>query len=396
MHHGALGIVRSAGSLGIPVFHAHADRRSPIDRSRYSRGSLILPLDASAEERLELLREFNCEHGRAVLVAVEDASAMFVEDHAGSLEDAFLFPRLPSGLARALADKREMHRLCLRHGVHTPLSEFPKSEADVAEHADRAVFPVAVKRMDASLPAAPTAPNVRIAHSRAELLDAYRLMESPTGANVMLQEYVPEAAGADWMFNGYFDARGKCTVAFTGRKLRQWPSGAGAATLGVCEANTAVEEITRRFMEAVGYRGIVDVDYRLDRRDGRYKLLDVNPRIGASFRLFAVVDGIDVLRAMYLDLTAGRDLPPAAQRDGRRWIVEPQDLHTSLICIRRGDLAVRAWVRSLRHVDEAAWWSRRDPRPFVAVLGALLVERLRKRLRHRLSSAVPTRGRAGR
>jgi D-aspartate ligase len=379
MHHGALGIVRSAGRLGIPVFLAHDRERCPIDSSRYSRGSLLLARGATAERKLEALRGFSDTCGRAMLVAVDDASAMFVEDHARSLEDIFLFPRQPDGLAHALANKREMYRLCSLYGVCTPLSRFPQSEAEVLEYAERTSFPVAVKRIDASLPAMLDAPNVLIAHNRLELLDAYRPMESPKGTNVMLQEYIPDARDANWMFNGYFDARGKCAVAFTGRKLRQSPPDAGATTLGVCETNPAVEEIAKRFMEAVGYRGAVDIDYRLDRRDGRYKLLDVNPRVGASFRLFVTADGTDVLRAMYRDLAHGVDVS-ALQSDGRRWIVEPQDLRSSSIYVRRRELTFLAWTRSLRHVEEAAWWSSSDPWPFLVMLWTLLVDRMRKRL----------------
>lgn len=391
MHHGALGIVRSAGGLGIPVFLAHDQCRCPIDSSRYSCGSLLLAREATVERKLEILREFGHDSGRAMLVAVDDASAMFVGDHAGVLEDVFLCPRQPDGLARALADKREMHQLCLRHGVCTPMCEFPQSEADVAEYADQAVFPVVAKRIDASRPATPDAPNARIAHSPLELLDSYRSMGSPKDANVMLQEYIPAAAGENWMFNGYFDARGRCAVAFTGRKLRQSPPDAGATTLGVCEANPVIEEITKRFMEAVGYRGIVDIDYRLDCRDGQYKLLDVNPRIGASFRLFTAIDGTDVLRAMYFDLACQADVS-ATQPNGRRWIVEPQDLRSSVTYVKRGDLTIRAWARSLFRVEEAAWWSSRDPLPFVVMSWRLLVAGLRKRLGRRTRAPTPTGG----
>ena len=68
-----------------------------------------------------------------------------------------------------------------------------------------------------------------------------------------------------------------------------------------------------------------------------YKLLDVNPRIGGTFRLFVGPDGTDVLRALYLDLT-GQAIPPTSEPDGRRWIVEPQDLISSLAYRRRGDI----------------------------------------------------------
>jgi D-aspartate ligase len=390
LHHGALGVMRSAGRLGIPVFHISRDRRSPIDRSRYSGGGLTVPPDADQQRMLELLREFAVERGPTILLAVDDVSAMFVADHGDTLKDFFLFPRLPDGLARALASKRTMHQLCLEHEIPTPLVAFPESEVEVGEHAAAAAFPVVAKRIDISQPAARSAPNVLVARDPDELLVAYRQMQSPRLPNVMLQEYVPGSSQANWMFNGYFDSRSECRVSFAGQKTRQSPPDAGATTLGICRTNAALEETTKRFMKAVGYRGILDADYRLDHRDGQYKLLDVNPRIGSSFRLFVAADGTDVLRALYLDLT-GRPVPVVAQRDGRRWLVEPQDLRSSLIEIRRKDLTIGSWLRSLRHVDETAWWSREDPRPFVAMWVSILVERLRKRLGARRSRSSGTR-----
>ena len=124
-------------------------------------------------------------------------------------------------------------------------------------------------------------------------------------------------------------------------------------------------------MRAVGYRGILDIGFRFDARDGQYKLLDVNPRIGGTFRLFVGPDGTDVLRAMYLDLT-GQRVPATSLCEGRRWIVEPLDLLSSLTYLRRGDITLRGWVRSLRRVREAAWFALDDPAPFLALwLGAL-------------------------
>jgi len=57
------------------------------------------------------------------------------------------------------------------------------------------------------------------------------------------------------------------------------------------------------------------VGYRFDARDGKYKLLDVNPRIGSTFRLFAAQNGLDVARALYLDVTA-QPVPCAQVSEG--------------------------------------------------------------------------------
>lgn len=393
LHHGALGIVRSAGRLGIPVFLAHGvaapdvgasaavapSARYPIERSRYCRGSVRFGAADDAERKLAALRKFAHEHERAILLAVDDASAMFVEDHGDALAEHFIFPRQPPGLVRMLGSKRNMHELCVRHGIPTPSAAFPQSEADVLRHAASAAFPVVAKRIDASLPAPPSAPSVVIANTPEELVEAYRRMESEVAPNVQLQEYLPGTPEAIWMFNGYFNATSDCLVAFTGQKIRQSPPDTGAATLGVCRANATVADTTRRLMKAVGFRGILDIGYRWDSRDGTYKLLDANPRIGATFRLFVGGNGLDVLRALYLDLT-GQPVPATSQRQGRRWVVEPLDVRSSWQYMRRGDLTPGAWARSFCGVRETAWWAADDPLPFFAVMALLSRGFVAKRL----------------
>jgi predicted ATP-grasp superfamily ATP-dependent carboligase len=219
-----------------------------------------------------------------------------------------------------------------------------------------------------------TAPRVLIANDIDELTAGYRQMETPGVANVMLQEYVPGTPETVWMFNGYFDDRSECKVGFTGRKIRQSPPYTGATTLGVCLTNQTVQEVTERFMRSIGYQGILDIGYRFDERDGEYKLLDVNPRIGGTFRLFVGDNGIDVLRAMHLDLT-GREVPATELPDGRRWIVEPLDVTSSIVYRRRGDIRLGEWLRSFRGVREGAWWALDDPLPFLALWPRLAADR---------------------
>ncbi len=350
--------------------------------SRYSSSWSTISEQAGPEQLLAALHRFSQDAGRAILIAVDDASSVFVDEHAGALEADFLLPCQPEGLARALSSKRGMYELCRRHEIPTPLSVFPQSQADVLEHADRASFPIVAKCINAG-DAPAGSPRVAIAESREELLEAYRSMETPYTHNVMLQEYIPGTPETVWMFNGYFDEQSECRVGFTGKKIRQSPPYTGATTLGVCLANETVQATTVRFMKAIGYRGILDIGYRYDARDGQYKLLDVNPRIGGTFRLFVGDDGADVLRALYLDLT-GQEAPTSRPREGRRWIVEPLDVASSLVYLRRGDLTGGAWVRSSEGVREAAWFAADDPLPFLALWPWLALDRAaRPRLRRR-------------
>jgi D-aspartate ligase len=380
-HHGVLGVARSAGRLGIPVHRLGRERRAPASASRYISSWRVIAETAPVDEILEILRELSQELGRAILVPVDDSGSVFVDDHAAVLGRDFLLPRQPEGLAAALSSKRGMYELCQAHDVPTPLSVFPESETDVLDHAEDAAFPIVLKCINAG-DAPPTAPRVTIAKNRQELTDAYRLMETPGASNVMLQEYIPGTPETVWMFNGYFDERSECRVGFTGKKIRQSPPYTGATTLGICLPNPTVLETTVRFMKAIGYRGILDIGYRFDQRDGQYKLLDVNPRIGGTFRLFVGEGGLDVLRALHLDLT-GREVPPTTSPDGRRWLVEPLDLTSSLVYARRGDITLGEWVRSFRGVREAAWFALDDPLPFLTLWPHLLRDQIAGRIGRR-------------
>jgi D-aspartate ligase len=117
-------------------------------------------------------------------------------------------------------------------------------------------------------------------------------------------------------------------------------------------------------MKAIGYQGILDIGYRYDRRDGRYKVLDVNPRIGCTFRLFTSIDGIDVARTLYRDM-AGEPITSGGFPEGRKWIVEDFDLFSALSSWHEGTITFKDWMNSMRGVQEAACFALDDPLPFL-------------------------------
>jgi D-aspartate ligase len=128
--------------------------------------------------------------------------------------------------------------------------------------------------------------------------------------------------------------------------------------------NQELRNLLEDFLSGIRYRGIVDLELRKDRRDGRYKLLDFNPRVGAQFRLYRNASGIDVVQAMHLDLT-GRKVPQSPGFRRRSFIVENYDLAVIWSYRRMHRLSLREWFRSLPGERELAWFSREDALPFL-------------------------------
>ena len=363
-HHGGLGVVRSLGRLGVPVHLVHEDPLSPAAASRYVRGRWEWNPGVDVERVAAGLLRLAERIGRpAVLMPTDDAGAIFLAERGRYLRRWFHFPAPPADLPRQLADKYSLHRLCRDLGVPTPVTVVPGSATEAQEFAAQVGFPVVVKRTRPWRPAdGKHRRSTTLVRTRDELT---ALLTGRTGAlhGLMLQEYVPASDEADWFFHGYCDANLVCRVGFTGVKERSYPAHAGLTTLGRAVDNHPLRADMQQLLKSLSYQGLMDLDLRRDPRDGGYRLLDFNPRPGAQFRVFEDTAGLDVVRAAYLDLT-GQPVPEQRPCRERRMVVENYDLPAALGYRRRGELDLVAWARSLRRVDETAWFARDDLAPF--------------------------------
>ena len=385
-HHGSLCLIRTLGRMGVSVYGVGAKPRSPGMLSRYCRDRFIVDVNASPEKLVQFLCGLAAKIGnRPILTCTSDVSNGFIADNFAALNQAYRLPNIASELVRGLSDKKEMYHLCKKFGIPTAETCFPQSREDVLRllGSKSLLFPLMLKGIDGVALERRGNPRMVIVHTPEELLQRYDQMEDPARPNLMLQEYIPGGDDSVWMFNGYFNEQSECLLGFAGRKLRQHPVYTGATSLGICLSNPAIEETTKRFMKAVGYRGVLDIGYRYDRRNGQYKALDINPRVGATFRLFVAQNGMDVVRAMYLDLT-GQTVPGGPAREGRKWAVEDGDLISFHDYRKDGKLTFFEWVRSFRGVQETAWFAADDLRPFwdmLLRLSRLFADWCRRQLR---------------
>ncbi len=359
-HHGDLGIARSLGRLGVPVYVAGAGWWEPVCRSRYCRGRIRCNLEGGSSDRaVQRLLESGRKLGRPILIPTTDHEAIWVADHAEALREVFVFPMQDAGLVRTLSDKSLMRHLARRCGVPSPQAVVPRSREDVEQFVEDAEFPVMVKAIDVESMRRRVGATKIVVRAAGDLLDLYSRAEDPECPNLMIQEFIP---GEDWMFDGYFNRGSNCLFGVTGKKIRRFPVHTGVTSLGVCTPNETVESMTARFMKAIGYEGILDIGYRRDARDGQYKVLDVNPRIGCTFRLFAGTGGMDVARVLYLDLT-GQPVPASGPFPGRKWMVEDFDLISALRLWREGAITWSEWRKSFDGVEESACFAMDDPLP---------------------------------
>jgi predicted ATP-grasp superfamily ATP-dependent carboligase len=381
LHHGAVGIIRSLGRMGVPVYGIVEDRFTPAAVSRYLTGAFIWDTrDLDARRFLEGMATIGERLNRpTIVIPTDDMAAILIAEQAEALQQWFILPQQPAMLPRTLANKRELYLLCKRMGAACPDSVFPSSIEDVREFVEHASFPVVVKAAESWL-LQEGERTTSIAWTAEQACAIYRTTEQQKAVHLIFQEYIPPAYGEDWFYHGYRNVRSDCCIGFTGRKLRSYPPFAGPTTLGKAVVNDPLRQQVEALLQAISYSGIMDLDYRFDKRDGQYKLVDFNPRIGAQFRLFEDSTGVDVARALYLDLTKRR-IPRSGPITGRTFIAEFHDIAASIGYFRQGGLTVREWRQSLVGAREFAWFSWDDPLPVLMMCFRLLARVLERVLR---------------
>jgi predicted ATP-grasp superfamily ATP-dependent carboligase len=375
LQHSCLGVFRSLGRAGVPVYAVVGDPHAPVARSRYLRGQILWEPDRGEgyAQLLEHLMDFGRRLGkRSLIVCTSDEMAVFVARRRAILEEWFVLPEVDPKLPGQLADKDSLGAMCRDLGMPTPWSIVVDTRAQLDAAMAGLDQPVMVKSI-ALRGQVQSVENSTLVHNREAMGELARGWVEPF--QVLLQEYLPDEHCEDWFTHGYCDSASRAQVVFTGRKVRTWPAHGGATAAAYTAPEPEIVAAAKRFCAQVGYRGIFDMDWRLDRRTGSYYLLDFNPRVGAQFRMFEDDAGIDVVRAMHLDLS-GRRIPVGSQIDGERFVVEPWDL-ASLIATRRHPLEEMGGAGR----PKGAWFALDDMAPLRAAalsqIGLSLVARTR-------------------
>ncbi|MFG3051625.1 ATP-grasp domain-containing protein [Kitasatospora sp. NPDC048239] len=366
--HSAVGAARTLGRLGVPVYAMVEDRFTPTAVSRYLAGAIVRPTTGCEppERLVAALREAAGEvlrrtGRRAVAVATDDEAAVLLAEHAAELSADLLLPQVEPGLPRRLADKVGLYRLCNATGTPTPGACAPADCTELRAAAGRFGYPLVLKNREPfTRLERPVVGHTTVVRDEARLLELCPPGGPPLA--VLAQEYLPADQAQDWFTHLTCGPGGAPLVLFTGVKLRSWPPEAGVTTRARAVANPELAELAERFCRRIGYQGIADLDWRLDLRDGRYKLVDFNPRTGAQFRLFETADGVDVVRALHLSLT-GRPVPRGPQL-ARGYTVGQLDLLSA---------GSSAWRRrrlpcgvAPQRGTERAWLCPDDPAPAAA------------------------------
>jgi D-aspartate ligase len=356
-----MGIIRSLGRRGIPI--CVVDDELSIGRfSRYTTHALRVGDLRDPEYTVQTLLATGRRLGLEgwVLYPTREETVAALSRSRGRLSELF---RVPTGDWRAVErawDKRKTYELADELGIPYPRTWYP---ADVAElTAIDTDPPWVIKPAIKETFLHATGAKAWRADDRTQLRARFADAAQVVGpGEVMIQELVP-GDGRHQFACCAFAKDGQMLATMVARRRRQHPPEFGRASTFVETVDIPLlEEFSSRFLSAIGYCGLAELEYKLDPQTGQFKLLDVNARTWGYHSLGAAA-GVDFPYLQFAD-QLGQTVPPCRAQVGKRWIRLATDVPTAIVELRAGRLSLPAYLRSLRVADAESVFDRHDPLP---------------------------------
>ena len=369
-HLAALGVLRALATRDVPCYVV-VDEPDVIRRSRWYRSpGRTIPETTDSGELADYLRSLALP--RAMVIACSDEWAVAVAGLPAELRERFPTSAPSREAAEQLTDKDLFGVLVTRLGIPHPRTVEISSPADLEQVSEEELRHGFLKPTSSVLHRRAFGTKGSFVNSRAA---AQRRVEEAAalGIEFVFQEWIPGKHSASILIDGLIDRDGVIRALTARRRVRQYPPRLGTSTSSVGIALTEVEEAVdavKRLVTDLPYRGIFNVEFKFDARDGHYKIIEFNPR-PCWYTGTIASGGVDLPWMAYLD---AQELPvPEAgpYPTGRYAFYEFRDasaIALALGALRRPEGAILGpWLTG----DRALFWWK-DPMPAVGGAGRAL------------------------
>lgn len=297
-----LAAVRSLGKAGFFVVAMGSNRFSQSFFSRYCNKKLICPDPRNEEEFIQFLIEYLSKESIDVLIPIGYTTTVTISKHKKELLSYVKIPIANYESMQIASNKEKTMQLADSLNIPTPIEYYSIDSVEI--------FPVVVKGLYES-------GHVRYINSPDEL-------RTINFNEYLIQEYIPgEGYGFYALFNNGIEK-----AVFMHKRLREYPISGGASTCAMSVYNEELKRLGLALLRQLHWHGVAMVEFKKDSRDGKFKLMEINPKFWGSLDL-SIAAGID-FPVFLVNMALEGDITPIFQYDTEmkyRWPFPDDTLH---------------------------------------------------------------------
>jgi predicted ATP-grasp superfamily ATP-dependent carboligase len=358
-----LNAVRCLGSNGVRVAVVQVQSHDISHYSRFAHEHLKLRNFAKQPESIiELLKRQAQKWQNWVIFPTGDLALSILSQHRDDLLPYYRMTVPHWNITRILLEKNLTYQTADKIGIDIPRCYGNATRVN-AQGKD-IFFPVVVKPNVSHQFTAHFAKKLFVVRNRFELLNA---VEAVNRKNIPAKifDFIPGPDCLFYNYSVYMDMQGEPVAELGMKKLRKDPPFFGICRVGE-RANVAeLRDPTIEILRHIGWHGMANAEYKLDQRDGRFRLMEIN---GRCFMMHGLASRAGV-NYPYL---AWREHGLKEKKIGAQpnnwwgvWIHLLRDLYYGIFHHNAEGLELSDYVESYRRPRAFAVWSAKDPLPFI-------------------------------
>jgi predicted ATP-grasp superfamily ATP-dependent carboligase len=383
MSYSGLGIVRSLGRQGIPVYALDPNANQIGLDSHYCKGLVCPSIEESEKEHIDFLINLSQSLGqKPVLFPTGDNTVYCYARNENLLKKYFLFSGPDRHVIAKVATKDALYKSAVKFKLPVPQTYIPSSIDEVHKICSKISYPALIKPIKSNAwhqeaikeILSGDQQKVLIANKADELLDNYKKI-AKYDPNIIMSEVIPGDDSNLYYFASYISKNYEVLAKFSGRKKRIYPIHFGSASFVESIYDEELENCSINFLKNIEYTGLSGIEFKRDSRDGQYKLIEVNARFGL-WDVLASKCGIDIAYIAYCDIIGEQQIKKYQYKTGIKWVSIYRDTKAFFDYRKEGSLTIMRWIRTLYGKKLWAVFAWDDIRPFISSITKYLFDKI--------------------
>lgn len=352
--HIGLAVVRSLGKNKIPTAFVSKDKNALPFYSKYCSEKIVTDYD---DHFLSGLTQDD------IIMPNGEEDMLFFAKNSQYYDYELAYPDI--SLLETIINKHNLMQFAKRHNIPIPKTLFVSDSFHLDEISNYLEFPIIIKPIQEN-----SGRGVVRVDSPDMVEEIYEYTKHLYGPPI-IQEFIPfkKRYSAAAIINKDNEVQRICIINMN----RIYPLDRGPGCFVKTAHNTQIMDLTFDILKSLKIWGVVEFEYVIDERDGRPKLMEINPRFWSSVQC-AISAGVDFPFLLH-QMVTGNDIPVSydykAGVSGR--YLFPKDL-LNLLSVLRGNFSYAYKIKTctdfMKFYEDDAYYifSLADMGPFFSVI----------------------------